>query len=126
MNNHRDLNIFNQKSIVELLRFLNQEVTLENYFKLIQSSYSKSFQDNVWNRKRAMVHTSFSNAMRNYVGLRGDFWINPTNFYPFNDNTTEFYLQFSTDGRNYFIPRYCGFLIELLYIINIQNVEIGH
>jgi hypothetical protein len=121
-----DLNIFNQKSIVELLRFLNQEVTIYNYLKLITPSPDKTFHDNVWNRKRAMFHATFSNALRRYIGIRNDFWGHPTKFYSFNDNTTEFYVRFTTDGRHYFIPRYSGFIIELVYIINMENVEIGH
>jgi hypothetical protein len=58
--------------------------------------------------------------------MRNDFWATPTKLFDFNDETNEFYLKFSSDGRHYFLPRYSGFIIELVYIVNIDNVEISH
>ena len=71
-----------------------------------------------------MFHASFSNCNINYIGLRADFIHPPTKVFE-STGGTDFYLKFSTDGVNYFLPRYNGFLLELIYILNINNVEIN-
>ena len=115
---------FNNRGAIELLKFLNQEVNLQNYFYLQVPRFDIIFEDNVWNRKQAMFHASFRNCNRNYIGLRKDFMNPPTKVYE-HTGDSHFYLKFSTDGVNYFLPRYNGFLLELIYILNINNVEIN-
>ena len=105
--------------------FLNQTLTVKNYFSLLESSYNKIFDSNVWNRKRAMFHASFSDCTRNYIGMNKDHWLTPSKVFSSVSNTTEFRIRFSTDGINHFLPLYCSFIIELIYILNINNVEIN-
>ena len=64
--------VYNEDAI-EFLKFLNQEITLENYFNLHVPRQVIEFT-NVWNRKQAVFHASFSDCKRNYIGLRKDFW----------------------------------------------------
>jgi hypothetical protein len=112
------------KPIPELLRFLNQELTMNNVMHLINPTQSKVFEDNVWNRKRAYFHTTFSTSPRNYIGMRSDFWSSPNKLFDFNNESDDFYVRFSTDGKHYFLPRYCGFIIELIYIVDINRIEL--
>ena len=70
-----------------------------------------------------MFHASFSNCSRNYLGLRNDFYNPPSKYFNYTGGS-DFNLKFSTDGTHYFIPRHIGFLIELAYVLNIEEVEI--
>jgi len=47
---------FNNRGAIELLKFLNQEVNLKNYFHIQVPRFEMVFEDNVWNRKQAMFH----------------------------------------------------------------------
>jgi hypothetical protein len=58
--------------------------------------------------------------------MRNDFWPEPTKLFDFNDESSEFYVRFSSDGKHYFLPLYCGFIIELVNIVNIDNIELSH
>ena len=51
--------VYNEDAI-EFLKFFNQEITLENYFSLHVPRQVYEF-NNVWNRKQAVFHASFSN-----------------------------------------------------------------
>ena len=64
---------FHNVAALKLLKFWNQELTLENYFKLQVPTRAMEFKNNVWNRKQAMFHASFSNCSRNYFGSRNQF-----------------------------------------------------
>ena len=99
------------------LKFLNQEVYLQNYLILIEPTIMKTFEEGVWNRKLAQFHASFSNASRQYIGLNNDFWYAPNRLFFYN-HTSTFSIRFSFDGINYFLPRYFMFIIELTYIFN--------
>ena len=110
------------RNIIEFLRLLNQEITLDNYFKMLIPRYVYTFS-NVWNRKCAVFHASFSNCKRNYIGMQKDFWPVPNKLYDYQDGS-DFSIKFSTDGTHYFVPLYSDFIIELVYILNTENVEI--
>ena len=58
---------FHNVAAIEFLKFLNQELTLENYFKLQVLIRAMEFKNNVWNRKQAMFHASFSNCSLNEI-----------------------------------------------------------
>jgi hypothetical protein len=94
--------------------------------ELLQPREIKIFEHDVWDRRRAYFHTSFSDANYGYVGLHGDFYQNPTKLFGFSETGVNFNVQFTTNGRDYFLPRHVGFIIELVYIYNVQNVEINH
>ena len=64
--------VYNEDAI-EFLKFFNQEITLENYFNLHVPRQVIEF-NNVWNRKQAVFHASFSNCKRNYICSRKDLW----------------------------------------------------
>ena len=96
---------------------------MENYFKIQVPTRVIEFKNNVWNRKQAMFHASFSNCSRNYLGLRNDFYNPPSKYFNYTGGS-DFNLKFSTDGTHYFIPRHIGFLIELAYILNVDKLEV--
>ena len=60
-------------SILEFLKFLNQEITMKNYFDMLIMNREFNFE-NVWNRRKAVFHSTFSDSKRNCLGLRKDFW----------------------------------------------------
>jgi hypothetical protein len=41
------LNIFNQRDVIELLKFFNQEVTTRTYLDILSPTINKTFDDNV-------------------------------------------------------------------------------
>jgi hypothetical protein len=116
----------NFRQVNELLKFLNQELSPRNYMELLTPTETKVFSNDVWDRKRAHFHASFSDANYGFIGLHGDFYQTPTKLFGFNETTVDFYVQFTTNGRDYFLPRHLGFIIELVYIYNVNNVEISH
>jgi hypothetical protein len=131
LTNHRGLISYktffdNFRQVNEILKLLNQELSSRNYYELLQLSEIKIFERDVWDRRRAHFHTSFSDANYGFIGLHGDFYQNPTKLFGFNETSVDFYVQFTTNGRDYFLPRHLGFIIELVYIYNINNVEISH
>ena len=105
------------------LKFLNQEVNLQNYLILIEPTIMKTFEEGVWNRKLAQFHASFSNASRQYIGLNNDFWYAPNRLFFYN-HTSTFSIRFSFDGIHYFLPRYSMFIVELTYIFNYRKTKI--
>jgi hypothetical protein len=89
-------------------------------------SSRKSFEHDVWDRKKCRFHSSFSDAIYGYLGLNNDFYHNPSKLFAFNDISVDFYLSFTTNGREHFIPRHIDFIVELIYIFNIDEVDINH
>jgi hypothetical protein len=116
----------NFRQVNELLKLLNQELSPRNYSELLQPTIIKIFERDVWNRQRAYFHTSFSDANYGYIGLHGDFYQTPTKLFGFKETGVEFNVQFTTNGREYFLPRHLGFIIELVYVYNVDTVEISH
>ena len=108
------------RSMVSLLRFLNQPINLDSLNMLQNASEEKSFT-NVWDRKTLQFHASFSDNKRGFIGLNGDFYDTPSVFYDPPTNTSRFSIKFTTDGIHEFLPRYCRFYIGLCYVRNYKN-----
>ena len=102
------------------LKFMNQETTDENRNKLTLLSKSKTF-NNVWDRVSLQFHASFSNNKRNFIGLNNDFYTSPSIFYDAPTNASDFWVKFTTDGRNQILPRYCRFYIGISFVRNYKN-----
>ena len=107
-------------NINHFLKFLNQERTDENRNILTDYSNTKTFT-NVWDRVSLQFHASFSNNKRNFIGLNNDFYDCPSVFYDPPTNASDFWIKFSTDGRNQFLPRYCRFYIGISFVRNYKN-----
>ena len=102
------------------LKFLNQERTAESRKILTDYSETKTF-NNVWDRVSLQFHASFSNNKRNFIGLNNDFYDSPSVFYDPPTNASDFWIKFTTDGRNQFLPRYCRFYIGISFVRNYKN-----
>jgi hypothetical protein len=76
-----------------MLKFLNQELTIQNEFKLGSMSETKEFSG-VWNRSRIFFHTNFSTSKRQYLGMSGDSWEKPSKL--FNHNYACLILAFGS------------------------------
>jgi hypothetical protein len=118
-----DYTVFDDPGIIEWLRFFNQELTVANYLKMINPHTSITFNE-VWDRRSAFIHTTFSTSKRGYCGMHKDKWEVPTKRFTFNDDTSEFWIRFTTDGHERFLPRYCGMLFEFTFLTNFDNAEI--
>jgi len=108
--------------LIEFLKFLNQPITMKNYFDLIVPRKELNY-NNVWSRRQAYIHSTFSDTKRGYIGLRNDFWSSPTKSYVYSNGGQEFYIRFTTDGVNPFIPLYSGFIIELVFVVDEDKVD---
>lgn len=102
------------------LKFLNQEETDENINLLTMPTKSKIFY-NVWNRENLYFHTSFSNSKLHFLGINGDHFDNPSVFYPFSTNSNDFRVWFSTDLIHKIIPRHCEFILQLCFVMNVED-----
>ena len=89
--------------LIEFLKFLNQPITLKNYYDLLIFRRELNYT-NVWNRKQAYIHSTFSDSRRGYIGLRNDFWTKPSKLYTYSNGNQEFYIRFTTDGKEPFLP----------------------
>jgi hypothetical protein len=114
---HSDLAVNN---INHFLKFMNQQTTDRNRNKLTNYTGSKTFYS-VWDRVSLQFHASFSNNKRNFIGLNKDFYISPSVFYDGPTNASDFWVKFTTDGRNQFLPRYCRFYIGISFVRNYKN-----
>ena len=102
------------------LRFMNQRTTNRNRTKLTDYTNSKTFY-RVWDRISLQFHASFSNNKRNFIRLNNDFYTSPSIFYDAPTNASDFWIKFTTDGRNQFLPRYCRFYIGISFVRNYKN-----
>lgn len=111
----------------EVLKFLNQEISTPNINMIScrDADYNNTEMtfDNVWNRKRLFIHSSFSNTKRGVIGVDGDFFMTPSKFYPPPTNSSNFNIKFTTDGVNIILPRYASFVIELCYLLNYKTAK---
>jgi hypothetical protein len=104
-----------------LLRFFNQDDGFRNYRQLVEPTYYKGFDSDVWDRKRVQFHATFSDARNKYIGSNGDHFDAPSKLYRYVLTDPMFYIRFTTNGRTNFIPRYCSIIIELCFILNYQR-----
>mgnify|MGYP000822038064 CR=1 FL=1 len=101
------------------LKFLNQEV-FDDEFILYEPEQKKIFRG-VWNRENLYFHTSFSNSKLHFLGINGDHFDNPSVFYPFSTNSNDFRVWFSTDLIHKIIPRHCEFILQLCFVMNVED-----
>ena len=101
------------------LEFLNQEV-VDDEFILATPEQKKIFRG-VWNRENLYFHTSFSNSKLHFLGINGDHFDDPSVFYPFSTNSNDFRVWFSTDLIHKIIPRHCEFILQLCFVMNVED-----
>ena len=82
--------------------------------------------ENVWNRRKAVFHSTFSDSKRNYLGLRKDFWQSISKTYTYSNGGSEFWIRFTTNGVDPFLPIHQGIIIELVFLVDSENVTITH
>jgi hypothetical protein len=109
----------------EFLKLFNQQITKENIDKLwgyknIESMAILTYH-NVWNRDSFYCHASFSDSPKQIIGINHDFWMSPSVFYDYSDNSNDFNIYFTTDTVHRILPRNGILLIQLSYIFNYQN-----
>lgn len=71
--------------------------------------------DDVWNRKDLYIHASFSNSNHKIIGKNNDFYTTPSVWFPAPTNESSFYIQFSTDGNQKILIRYCTFDLQFCF-----------
>ena len=105
----------------EFLRFLNQDETDITY--LSNPSNTKVFR-NVWNREYIEFHASFSDSKRRFIGIKGDFYEKPTVLYNAPTDGSTFNIRFTTNGKNSIYPKYCRFIIQLVFLYNYRKTVV--
>ena len=102
------------------LEFLNQDNDQEGRDYINKPHQAKIFQG-VWNRETLYFHTSFSNSKLHFLGLNGDHFDDPSVFYPFSTNSNDFRVWFTTDLIHPILPRHCDFLMQLCFVMNVED-----
>ena len=116
----------------ELLKLFNQQINKENVDKLLLHNVDPDdYTDitdnapltftNVWNRDSFYCHASFSDSPRKIIGINKDFWMTPSVFYEYSDNSNDFNVYFTTDTVHRILPRNGVLLIQISYIFNYQT-----
>lgn len=116
----------------ELLKLFNQQINKENVDKLVLHNVDPNdYTDindnkaltftNVWNRDSFYCHASFSDSPRKIIGINKDFWMTPSVFYEYSDNSNDFNIYFTTDTVHRILPRNGVLLIQISYIFNYQT-----
>lgn len=117
----------------EFLKLFNQQINKENVDKLRKHNLSSAsnYTDisnneeltfkNVWNRDSFYCHASFSDSPRKIIGINKDFWMTPSVFYEYSDNSNDFNVYFTTDTVHRILPRNGVLLIQISYIFNYQT-----
>ena len=104
------------ENIDKFLMFLNQDLSDDNRTYLDTFSEVKTFH-NVWNREYIEFHASFSDSKRRFIGIKGDFYENPTVLYNAPTDGSTFNIRFTTNGKNSIYPKYCRFIIQLVFYV---------
>jgi hypothetical protein len=116
----------------EFLKLFNQQINKENVDKLVLHNVNpEDYTDitgsatltftNVWNRDSFYCHASFSDSPRKIIGINKDFWMTPSVFYEYSDNSNDFNVYFTTDTVHRILPRNGVLLIQISYIFNYQT-----
>ena len=116
----------------EFLKLFNQQINKENVDKLVLHNVNPDdYTDitgsatlvftNVWNRDAFYCHASFSDSPRKIIGINKDFWMTPSVFYEYSDNSNDFNVYFTTDTVHRILPRNGVLLIQISYIFNYQT-----
>ena len=121
----------------EFLKLFNQQINKENVDKLVLHNVDPSdYTDindtkaltftNVWNRDAFYCHASFSDSPRKIIGINKDFWMTPSVFYEYSDNSNDFNIYFTTDTVHRILPRNGVLLIQISYIFNYQTSYLSY
>ena len=114
----------------EFLKLFNQPITkemIDGLWELREQEQAQALMlsiltfENVWNRDNFYCHASFSDSPRQIIGINHDFWMQPSVFYDYSDNSNDFNVYFTTNTVNRILPRNGVMLIQLSYIFNYQN-----
>lgn len=109
---------------VEFLKLFNQTVNKNNVdwlYSLRDTNHSSLELNNVWNRDSFYCHASFSDSPKQIIGINHDFWMQPSVFYDYSDNSNDFNVYFTTDTIHRILPRNGVMLIQISYIFNYQT-----
>ena len=106
---------------VQFLHFLNQEATQENKYEMASYEKEHLFYQDVWDRKHVHFHSTFSDSKRGYLGKNKDDLSHVNKLFKYSHGNTSFNIRFTTDGLNNFLPKYCNFVIELVFILNYKK-----
>ena len=118
---NKDINLPKTYFKREFLKLFNQPITKANV-DMIHSFAAKKLEfNNVWNRDTFYCHASFSDSPRKIIGINKDFWMTPSMFYEYSDNSNDFNIFFTTDTVHRILPRNGVLLIQLSYIYNYQT-----
>lgn len=121
----------------EFLKLFNQQINKENVDKLVLHNVNPDdYTDitgsatlvftNVWNRDSFYCHASFSDSPRKIIGVNKDFWMTPSVFYEYSDNSNDFNVYFTTDTVHRILPRNGVLLIQISYIFNYQTSYLSY
>ena len=105
----------------EFLRFLNQDISDTTFLET--PATTKTF-NNVWNREYIEFHASFSDSKRRFIGIKGDFYDKPTVLYNSPTDGSTFNIRFTTNGKNNIFPKYCRFIIQLVFLYNYRKTVV--
>ena len=114
----------------EFLKLFNQPITKENVdaiWDLRQAVEVNNLTfNNVWNRDTFYCHASFSDSPKQIIGINHDFWMQPSVFYDYSDNSNDFNVYFTTDTVHRILPRNGVMLIQISYIFNYQTSMLNY
>ena len=110
-------------NVSEFLKFLNQDISVENINYLGTLTDVMTFH-NVWNREYLEFHASFSDSKRRFIGIKGDFYEKPTVLYNAPTDGSTFNIRFTTNGKNNIYPKYCRFIIQLVFLYNYRKTVV--
>ena len=116
-----EFKFLNDEDAAEFLRLFNQDLSFFNWQTIADHRVDKHFTADVWDRKHAQFHSTFSDAKRNYIGSNKDDLSHVNKLFKYAHGNTSFNIRFTTDGLNNFLPKYCNFMIELVFILNYKN-----
>ena len=114
----------------EFLKLFNQPITKENVdilwgYREADEMRTLTF-NNVWNRDSFYCHASFSDSPKQIIGINHDFWMQPSVFYDYSDNSNDFNVYFTTDTVHRILPRNGVMLIQISYIFNYQTSMLNY
>ena len=114
----------------EFLKLFNQPITKENVDILWGYREADEMRtltyNNVWNRDSFYCHASFSDSPKQIIGINHDFWMQPSVFYDYSDNSNDFNVYFTTDTVHRILPRNGVMLIQISYIFNYQTSMLNY
>ena len=118
---HFEFKFVTPEDAADFLRLLNQSVNYRNMEVLTHHLEDQYFHSDVWDRKHLHFHSTFSDTKRGYLGKNKDDLAHANKLFKYSHGNTSFNIHFTTDGLNHILPRFCHFVIELVFILNYMN-----